>query len=294
MGIDRVPFVHKKRKNADFEMVGIDTFYTTRPKKLLETDYRLDFWSMLYITQGEGIHSIDFREYSYGTGDLIVLARNQVHSFRVNPSAQGYIININEPFFIDQGKQRDLDMLSFFQTPFEKPIFHLEVEKNITSRQIIDLLYKEYQNENSDGEKLIKALFAAFIYSVRLENSNHIREFSTSAYAHYYRFSELVEEHFTTLKTVLAYEPLMGITMKSINSACRECADISAKNLIINRIVIETKRMLVQGRLKNYEIADALGFDDSANLASFFKRYTQMSMSEFKSNWESNSSGWLV
>lgn len=282
MAIKRIGFYKKDKVEANFEIVTLKQFFSTRPMKLIERDARLNFWSMIYITGGEGIHSIDFREYQYKEGDLIVLSKNQVHSYRVNLEVEGYIININEPFFIENGENKDMDMLAFFETPYGEPVLQIDISQGATSRQLMELIYKEYLSADASSRKLIKSLFASFIYSVRNENSENIRKLSVLFYEHYYEYRELVEENFTKFKAVLDYEKLMGLNKKTINLSCRQCAGISAKEVITYRIILEVKRLIVQGKMKNYEISDALGFDEPANLAGFFKRYTGMSMRDFR------------
>lgn len=283
--INRAKYLNRNKRNSNFEIVTIEQFFETRPKKLIETDFRIDFWLLMYITKGCGTHSIDFVEYSYTAGDLIVIPKNRVHSFRVNHEIEGYMININEPVFFERGEKRDMDMLAFFESPYGKPIFPIDISKNTTNRQLIDLIYKEYlipEDENSND--LIKTLFLAFVYAIRRENKDKIRQFSESMYRYYYEYQELVEENFTKIKSVDEYAKLIGLSKKTINAACRECVDVSAKQLINDRIILEAKRLIVCGELKNYEISELLGFDEPTNFANFFKRYTGMSMREFSKN----------
>ncbi len=283
MPIGRIRYINTDKRGADFEIVALEQFFATRPKKMLEKDYRLDFWALFYITEGSGVHSIDFTNHAYQAGDMIVIAKNHVHSFRVNYDARGYIVHINEPFFLKSGVTRDMDMLAFFETPMCQPILHVDISPSATSRQLIDLIYKEYLlAEEEIANKLIKSLMSAFVFSIRGENAADIRSFSTAAYRNYFEYRELVEQNFTKLKTVTDYEPLMGVTKKTLNAACRACAGISAKELITNRVILEAKRLLAQNELKNYEISYQLGFDEPANLANFFKRNTGMSMRRFR------------
>jgi len=282
--INRIKYYNPNQEN--FEIFTLENFFASRPRKMLETDFRLNFWCILYILEGEGTHSIDFTEYSYTKGDLIVLEKNQIHSFRVNYNVKGYIININEPFFLDSGGTLDLNSLVFFQTPYKQPLLHLNISKEVTSRQLIDLLYREYPAAEYNSKNLIKALFNAFVNSIRKENQDNIKKIKINSYENYYKFRELVEKNFKTLKTVSDYEKIMGVTKKTINQSCRECADISAKTLIINRILLEAKRLLVQGKLRNYQIAEVLGFEEAANFSNFFKRYTNTSMTDFRHLYE--------
>ena len=283
MAIKRISYKNKYKDNADFEIVKIQDFFKRNKKQVLEKDFRLNFWTMLYITEGESFHSIDFKEYRIEKDDLVILEKNKIHSFRVNDSLKGYIVNINEPFFIESYSLYDYDLLAFFEAPFEKPILKINTSNNSTNKVLIDLIYREYCTGNfEDKEKLIKTLFQSFINSLRYENKASLNHFSISSYKTYYKFRTLVEQNYTVIKDVETYSSIMGVSKKTINNACRDCADISAKHLIINRIIIETKRLLLKNELKNYEIANKLGFDEPANLAAFFKKYTSLSMSTFR------------
>lgn len=74
----------------------------------------------------------------------------------------------------------------------------------------------------------------------------------------------------------------MGLSKRTINLAYRDCAGISAKELITNRSILEAKRLVIRGNKENYEITEILGFDELANLAGIFKKYTGISMKEFR------------
>lgn len=284
MAVKKIKYLNKpKGEHAYFEIVNFKQFFATRPKKLLETDYRLDFWAMLYIIKGTGSHYIDYKKYTYRSGNLIMIPKNHINAFNVNDDAQGYIIHIDEPFFIEHGKLRDMEILSFFETPFNDPIMNVDVSMNNTSRILIDLIYKEYLiSETNTSQKLIKSLFHSFVYSIRNEYHSEIRKFSASSYKNFYEYRELVEQNYQEMKSVSEYARLMGLSNKTINKACRDCVDVSAKEMITNRLILEIKRLLAQNELKNYEISDLINFDEPANLAGFFKRYTGMSMREFR------------
>jgi len=58
--------------------------------------------------------------------------------------------------------------------------------------------------------------------------------------------------------------------------------DLSAKQFIIDRILLEIKRYLAQGELTINEISDLMGFDEPSNLTKFFKRYEGLSPKEFR------------
>jgi len=273
----------KNKNNSDLEILRIEHFFETRPQKMLETDVRLNFWILLYITKGNGVHYIDFKKYPYKAGDLIIIERHRVHSFKVNNNVEGYVINLNEPFFFEDGENNNMDLLAFFETPYEKPILSIDMSKTSTNKILIDLVYKEYcKNHDYSSKNLIRSLFKSFIFSLYLEKKDKIVNSSTIEYKYYNKYRELIELNFRNLKIVNNYSKLIGVSVKTINMACKKCADISAKQLLINRVILEAKRLLVKGDMKIYEISYYLGFNEPANFSAFFKKHTGMSTNDFK------------
>jgi mannose-6-phosphate isomerase-like protein (cupin superfamily) len=93
--IERISFQNRLKKECAFEIVDLQVFMSTRPHHHLNREFRINFWTLMYITKGEGTHFIDFEPYQYKAGDIVIIQKNQVNRFLVNSDAEGYIIIIN-------------------------------------------------------------------------------------------------------------------------------------------------------------------------------------------------------
>ncbi len=281
--IKRIKYKNKGEENSAFEMVDLQEFMETRPQNHLELDYRISFWTLIYIIKGEGNHYIDFKTYPYKAGDLIVIRKNQVNHFEINKEVEGYIILINEPFFFNEKGMLFAKFFEFFENPYTNPRISLDTSALSLNRNLIDLLYKEYKKNKSQKNKiLIQSLFQSFILSIQEYTDEMKITTDNTVFLTYLKFSKLVEANYKNVKTVEDYAKMMAISKKTINLATRKMAGLSAKQFISNRVVLEIKRYLSQGDFMNYEIADLLGFDEPANLTNFFKRYEGVSPSVFK------------
>lgn len=271
------------QKQMDFEIVDVKLFFATRPKKKLESEFRLNFWSILYITEGSGDHYVDFVKYPYKKGDIIFVQMNQVHKYSVNSDVQGYLIHINEPFFYGiDGFNGDV-FLEFVDRSFGSPVISFDTSTERTNRLLIDLIYREYsKNINELNVKLIATLFQGFILSLENQVPKNDKILESKDYENYKEYRKLVEEHYHETRNVEDYAKMMLLSKKTINQATRKVVGLSAKEYIINRIILEIKRYLSQGELMNYEIADLLGFGEAGNMTKFFKRYEGLSPKEFK------------
>jgi AraC-like DNA-binding protein/mannose-6-phosphate isomerase-like protein (cupin superfamily) len=280
--INRIDYKNIK-KNLDFEIVDLQLFFATIPHKHLKRDYRLNFWSIIYVTSGSGYHYVDFQAYPYKKGDIIFIQKNQVHHYEINNEVKGYILNINEPFFYRiEGFKGDI-FLEFVDKAFGSPVLSFDVSLDRPNRILIDLIYKEYNKikENISVE-LIATLFQGFILALKSQLPSNEKMLLSKDYENFKVYRQLVEENYSTIKNVEEYASIMNLSKKTINQATRKVVGLSAKQVITNRIVLEIKRYLSQGELMNYEIADLLGFDEAANMTKFFKHYVGISPKEFK------------
>ncbi len=280
--IKRINYKNLK-KNLDFEIVDMQLFFSTRAQYSLQIDFRLNFWTIIYVTEGSGIHHIDFKPYSYKKGDIIFVQKNQVHKYIVNKDVKGYIININETFFYRvEGFTGDI-FLEFIDKSFGSPVLSIGTSSDMTNRKLIDLIYTEYnKTKEYIGVELIATLFQAFVLSLQSLTQNPDKVLLSKDYEHFKNYRSLVEENYCKTRNVEEYAELMHLSKKTINQATRKVVGLSAKQYITNRVILEIKRYLSQGELMNYEIADVLGFEEAANMTKFFKHYEGISPKQFK------------
>lgn len=274
--------------DLDFEIVDIQLFFASRSHNALTKDFRLNFWSILYIIEGNGHHYIDFKKYNYKGGDIIICHKNQVHHYEINPDTKGYIIHINEPFFFKMKGFSSEIFLEFTDTLYDLPVLSTDPRSSQTSRILIDLIYKEYHMSDAFfNADLISSLFQGFILSIKSQVVQPMTIASSTDFEHFRNFRRLIEKRYTTIKAVDEYAQLMHLSTKTLNKVTRNVVGLSAKQYIINRVLLEIKRYLSQGDLLNYEISELLGFDEAANMTRFFTHYEGISPKAFKQKMDS-------
>lgn len=272
--IRRINYRKQDEGLPDFEMVDLHLFFSTTPSRMLERDFRLNFWVLLYITEGTGVHYVDFHRLEYKPGDVLFIQKNQVQKFAVNMDVRGYILHINEPFLVSLNQYGKNIFLEFIDRSGGSPVISVNTDVSSTNRKLIDLLFSEYSRGHKNvDEEFIKSLFDSFILSLRQEFKYVESVFTTSDYRIFSEFREIVEAHYMEHLTLDHYAERMGVSKKTINKATRAVVDLSAKEFANNRLFLEIKRYLSQGELLIYEISDMLGFDEPSNMTKFFKKH---------------------
>ena len=90
----------------------------------------------------------------------------------------------------------------------------------------------------------------------------------------YRDFRTTVEREFRRWHVVGPYAQHLGYSPKSLDRSCRAAAALSAKRVIVERIILEAKRILAHSQLPIASISHQLGFDEPTNFVKYFKRET--------------------
>ena len=75
-----------------------------------------DFIEFVYMLKGKSLHKIDGFEYPIGSGDLLIINYNQIHSFDGDPNAI-YCNILIKPDIIDKRMKKCKDLFMLFDTP---------------------------------------------------------------------------------------------------------------------------------------------------------------------------------
>ena len=88
------------------------------------------------------------------------------------------------------------------------------------------------------------------------------------------KFNVLVDTHFRTKRKVTDYADLLFKSPKTLSNLFAKYNQKSPQQIILERLVLEAKRLMQFTDKQNQEIAFELGFNDSAHFSSFFKKMT--------------------
>ncbi len=102
-------------------------------------------------------------------------------------------------------------------------------------------------------------------------------------YTHRYRdYRASVDQHFRQWHLVTPYARHLGYSTKSLDRACRATSDATAKRMIVERIILEAKRILAHSSDPVARVSDDLGFDEPTNFVKYFKRATNLTPTRFR------------
>ncbi|TNF41496.1 MAG: helix-turn-helix domain-containing protein, partial [Bacteroidetes bacterium] len=98
-----------------------------------------------------------------------------------------------------------------------------------------------------------------------------------------YQFNQLVDKYHAQIHHVKEYAELMGESPVQLNRAIKSVSGKTASDLIIERLILEAKRLLLFSDLSNKEVAYKLNYDDPSYFTRIFRRKTGYTPTEFRS-----------
>jgi AraC-like DNA-binding protein len=230
------------------------------------------FYLLLYVTQGQGTHTIDLVTYELRPGGLYFLVPGQAHSWVLSADAQGFILFFSAAFYQRQYPASRLAAYPFFD-PAQPPVLYLAPTESILRGLLASVL-----QENKVPAPNRDEVVGAYLYLLlELASRSYVQEQAQRAPSHglfqVRTFSQLLDAHFRTEKTVGYYAERLAMTANHLNALCRRVVNQTASDLIHERVITEAQRRLTHSADTVGQVADYLGFDDPSYFTRYFKKY---------------------
>ncbi|PWJ54550.1 AraC-like DNA-binding protein [Dyadobacter jejuensis] len=250
-----------------------------------DTPHRHSYYEMLFIEEGEGFHEIDFHSYSIqGTG-LHFLTPGQVHLLNASIPCKGYILAFSEDFytFYNPGNV-SIAQLPFFQPTRRQPIIHLTEAERDYFHNLMANMVTEHLATHPD-QSLIGRYLGLVLQkcgSIVMQRPNTAQAGSKITPELVGKFQELVEKNFLQWHEVQRYALELSVTPDYLSKLVKKFLGISAQEYILEKLLLEAKRLLVFTRLSSKEIAYHIQMDDPSYFSRIFKKKSGLTPNEYR------------
>jgi len=272
----------------EFEIVSISDLYVKHAKKMTNP-HRPEFYHVIWIQKGNPTHFVDFKPIKLSPGSILFVPKNCVNVFDNSGLYNGKMILFTDKFFCrNQSDLMFLQSTILYSNFFNTSQIHIDEAKNSFS-EIFQLMELEsnISNDNFQDEILRNLLHNYFLLAEREIRKQGFVGIDSSPYTDYLvLFNRLLEENFKKFKTVSKYASRLKITSKTLYNATTQLLDKTPKQLIDDRILLESKRLLVHTNATIKEIGFELGFIEPTNFIKFFHKHEQITPIDFRENYK--------
>ncbi len=267
------------------DIIVYDLKHFINHHKDIKFPHRHSFYQVLYITEGQGSHIIDFENHIVKKGMIYFLAPGQVHEWLFSENTNGVLINFNENLFSSfLTNSHYLNDFPFFTANGLHSSLDLSADGSLEKiEELLITIQKEFLSCEECKLDLIKTLLLqVFLLINRKVKLNQNTPANKNNYLVYRNFEKLLEQHFTKIRMPKDYANLLFVTPNHLNALCNQLFGKSAGDIIRNRVLLEAKRLLVNSTQNINEIAWYLNFEDNSYFSKFFKKYEGITPDEFR------------
>ncbi|WP_226065010.1 helix-turn-helix domain-containing protein [Kaistella polysaccharea] len=254
----------------------------------VRNSFKTKFYTLLIVESGAGKLLIDHEVHDLKKNRVFFVDYNQVFRFSEVESFKGEAVLFTRSFYnlIYTGNRKIKNDTAFSDLP--SVMDFTKSEFNNFRVGIADIKGEFKTSALLNKEIICLLLKVSMLKYIRKTNNPDYINFKTNKKNSYIeQFKDLIEIHFKDLKRTSDYSKYLAISANYLNALVKEKLDISAENLIQNRVILEAERLLLNTDLSVTEISFELGFSDKSHFGKYFKKITEESPNNFRKKFQS-------
>jgi AraC-like DNA-binding protein len=245
------------------------------PNPIVQPLHRHPFFELIFVTQGQGVMQIDFKDKTIQKGSLFLLSPSQTHLPTITDEFHYYLLRFDLSIFSDKIFFENLSIFNFDALVIEEPSF------SILDNLLLNLNHEFYQ------DKLLKHCSLSNLLKLVLINIQRLLPEVVNAKSetsHFIALNHLIDKNSYKIVNSSEYAKQMKVPIKVLNNAVKEYTGLTCGEYIRSKTLIEAKRLLLYTDKNANEIAYELGFVDTAYFNRFFKREEGVTPIKFRKN----------
>jgi AraC family transcriptional activator of pobA len=247
--------------------------------------HKHDFFFVLALQQGKGIHEIDFVQHEAHDHAVFIIRPGQVHRLELNAGSTGFLMEFDRTFY--QPKNTITDQR--WKKATGKNHCEVDAGRSLRLHSILCNIMNEHSTKQEGYVEAIKAnLDLFFIEYIRQSRNAGVIAKNENGYLHerFDHFIQLLEANIGAMKNVAQYAGLLNLSAYQLNAITKAAAGKTVSDLINEQIILEAKRYLLATPDQIKDIADRLGYEDASYFIRFFKKQTGVSPEAFRKNFK--------
>lgn len=262
----------------NFEIYSVDS------PKWEKSTHRHDFFELLYIAEGSGVHTLNANKYTYQTHDIYFLTPSDVHSFKTEIRTKFHCLRFLPSFFSSLQEINILEHIFTYHNQV-RGCLKMSSDDTLFCEHLIQQIVQESRNSKRNNLIIIRHLMATILEIIKrnITFDNHKIIIQSLKIDHILQYIRL---HITSPQLLKKRS-----IAKHFNISEHYLGEYFKKHvhLTIQEFIITTRLRIIQEKLKQSnlpftEISHELGFKDSSHFNKFIRKNTGKSPSGFRAS----------
>ncbi|AZA84257.1 AraC family transcriptional regulator [Chryseobacterium lactis] len=240
------------------------------PSELTTENYSIVVW------KGSGVFSVDDINYSYEGYTILFLSPYQKLKLSSKSDEEVSVLLFHGDYYcIEYHKEEVACNGLLFNNIYLNPGIELTRENYVYILELFSYIKKEESEKHQFSESIIKT-YIQLILAICSKQKSGLSSSSVSneklPNKNAVEFQKLLEAHFRNEKELSFYSDKLNITNNTLSKAVKKEFAKTPTQLINERIILESKKLLHLTYRSVKEIASELGFTDEFYFSRYFKK----------------------
>jgi AraC family transcriptional activator of pobA len=219
-----------------------------------------------YWFKGGGVYRIDDQTWNFSAPTISFVPSSVVHGFDVAEQSDAIVVSLSDDLLGEIDSQVALDL--------DAPILLVGEDQDPGWARLgttLGMIADEYRAEGGKGDQVVVG-FVSVVLSMlaRLAGARTVQTTSPSG-ALGLALRRAIDNHYKEDWTVSRYVDQLATTPHLLDKAARELFGQSVKDLLLDRRLLEAKRLLTFTIRPIEDIGREIGFQDPAYFSRFFR-----------------------
>ncbi|OHV79714.1 helix-turn-helix domain-containing protein [Ensifer sp. LCM 4579] len=222
-----------------------------------------------YWFQGGGTYRVEDQTWSFSAPTISFVPSNIVHGFDVGEQSDAIVVSISDDLLRAMATQVELDL--------NTPIVLTGESVDFTWKRIgslLEMVADEYRVGGNSGEKVLIGLISAVLSMMARLGGVGSPDAMSPTVSLGMALRRSIDEHYKEDWPVGRYVASLSTTPHLLDKASREVFGQTVKEMLLERRLLEAKRLLKFTIRSVEDIGREIGFDDPAYFSRFFRRRT--------------------
>lgn len=281
---------HKTECGVDFLLNVLNSKQVK--ESYIDTDFHnTDYFEIIFFKKAKGIVVLNQKSIHVTDNSVVFISTFQKRKWTLDAEGLEFTSLVFQEDFLNEFFEDKLftyRLLYFYQ--FEFPLsMSLSVAEMMKTCDLLSEIKKELVETKPDSAHIVRALLYYLLQSLNRQYANRNNLALNKSENNYaYQFKRLLENHIRENQRVNDYAAMLGISRIFLNRVAKEQFNLTASEIIKQRLLIEIQNLLIHSNKTISEIAFELNFSEPNHLMRFFKSQTNQTTSQFLANYRSS------
>ncbi|WP_080057983.1 AraC family transcriptional regulator [Spirosoma aerolatum] len=234
--------------------------------------------ALIMVEHGEVNITVGHQAYTLRSKELVIVPALQIFTLHsIRPDSIGFMSFISQELLL--GATSEFDFLKLTGNPH----INLSDQQAQFVSTLLHRLVIDYQENGATKPELIRPYLLALFAEIDRAYVGPMATKTDVGERLVQRFMDLLTMRIRQTRLASQYADWLAVSPNHLNKVVKHRTGQSPSVWIDERVVLEAKVLLVQTELTVAQIAHEMGFPDQSTFGKLFRKYTELSPTQFRS-----------